>query len=90
MQERYIIYHNTSTAKELPKKLENKYIREDVSTKKILLSHFNSYKIYKIALLIEQNLIFFVNGCFINKKSSYNLKKQSKKSRNLILPKSWR
>ena len=48
------IYQNHESAKELWDALENKYMAEDASSKKFLVSNFNSYKMVENLPLIDQ------------------------------------
>ncbi|KAJ0007394.1 hypothetical protein Pint_29275 [Pistacia integerrima] len=45
------IYQGVLTARELWEKLETKYMQEDATNKKFLVSHFNSYKMVDNDLL---------------------------------------
>ncbi|GJY60505.1 zinc finger, CCHC-type containing protein [Tanacetum coccineum] len=48
------IYHNVESAKELRDSLESKYIAEDASSKKFLVSNFNDYKMVDSRPVMEQ------------------------------------
>ncbi|GJY31229.1 zinc finger, CCHC-type containing protein [Tanacetum coccineum] len=48
------IYHNVESAKELWDSLESKYMAEDASSKKLLVSNFNNYKMVDSRPVMEQ------------------------------------
>ncbi|GKB71673.1 hypothetical protein Tco_0933085 [Tanacetum coccineum] len=48
------IYHNVESAKKLWDSLESKYMTEDASSKKFLVSNFNNYKMVDSRPVIEQ------------------------------------
>nr|GEU58293.1 zinc finger, CCHC-type [Tanacetum cinerariifolium] len=48
------IYQNVESAKELWDSLESKYMAEDASSKKFLVSNFNNYKMVDSRLVMEQ------------------------------------
>ncbi|CAM8962430.1 unnamed protein product [Rhodiola kirilowii] len=65
------VYQNVESAKELWDALEAKYMREDASSKKFLVSNFNSYKMVDSRLVPEQfNELTPIFGQF----AQYNMK----------------
>ncbi|XP_010521498.1 PREDICTED: uncharacterized protein LOC104800401 [Tarenaya hassleriana] len=48
------VYQNIETAKELWSKLEEKYMSEDASSKRFLVSEFNAYKMVDVRPVMEQ------------------------------------
>lgn len=48
------IYQSSPSAKDLWDKLETRYMREDATSKKFLVSHFNNYKMVDDKSLMEQ------------------------------------
>ncbi|GKD58798.1 hypothetical protein Tco_1296307 [Tanacetum coccineum] len=48
------IYHNVKSAKELWDCLESKYMTDDASSKKFLVSNFNNYKMVDSSSVMEQ------------------------------------
>ena len=48
------VYHNVESAKQLWDALESKYLAEDASSKKFLVSNFNNYKMSDSRLVMEQ------------------------------------
>ena len=48
------VYQNTETAKELWKKLETRYMSEDASSRKFIVSRFNNYKMVEDRPVMEQ------------------------------------
>ncbi|CAM8923830.1 unnamed protein product [Rhodiola kirilowii] len=65
------VYQNVESAKELWDALETKYMREDASSKKFLVSNFNSYKMVDSRAVPEQfNELTHILGQF----AQYNMK----------------
>lgn len=65
------IYQNTESAKQLWNDLESKYIAEDASSKKFLVSDFNNYKMVDSRPVMEQyNEILRILGQFTQHKMS--------------------
>ncbi|CAM8914144.1 unnamed protein product [Rhodiola kirilowii] len=65
------VYQNVESAKELWDALEAKYMQEDASSKKFLVSNFNSYKMVDSRPVIEQfNELTRILGQF----PQYNMK----------------
>ena len=59
------IYQNVESAKQLWNDLESKYIAEDASSKKFLVTDFNNYKMVDSRSVIEQfNEMFHILGQF--------------------------
>ena len=48
------IYNYVSTAKELWERLQSKYMQEDATSKKFIVSRFNNYKMNDSRLVMEQ------------------------------------
>ncbi|GKB74142.1 hypothetical protein Tco_1267916 [Tanacetum coccineum] len=48
------VYHNVESAKELWDQLEAKYMAEDTSNKKFLVSNFNNYRMVNSRFVMEQ------------------------------------
>ncbi|GJS45684.1 hypothetical protein Tco_0595805 [Tanacetum coccineum] len=60
---RFDVYTNVESAKELWDSLKSKYMAEDSSSKKFLVSNFNNYKMVDSRPVIEQyNELFRIHG----------------------------
>ena len=60
------VYQNVESAKQLWDALESKYLAEDASSKKFLISNFNNYKMSDSRLVMEQyNESLHILGQFV-------------------------
>ncbi|XP_010484754.1 PREDICTED: uncharacterized protein LOC104763032 [Camelina sativa] len=84
------VYQNVESAKELWDALESKYMAEDASSKKFLVSNFNNYKMSDSGLVMEQyNELLRILGQF----AQHNMKMDESISVSSIidkLPPSWK
>ncbi|GJZ04997.1 zinc finger, CCHC-type containing protein [Tanacetum coccineum] len=84
------IYHNVESAKELWDSLESKYMAEDASSKKFLVSNFNNYKMVDSRHVMEQfNELFRILGQY----TQHGLKMDESISASSVidkLPPSWK
>jgi len=84
------VYQNVESAKELWDALESKYMAEDASSKKFLVSNFNNYKMSDSRPVMEQyNELLRILGQF----AQHNMKMDESISVSSIidkLPPSWK